>query len=51
MNLILFNNTEFSVQGSQVSGFLPRRDERAVHLLKVLHKDIGSSFDAGIPGG
>jgi RsmE family RNA methyltransferase len=27
---------------------LPRRDERTIHLLKVLHKKPGDTFDAGI---
>jgi len=30
---------------------LPRRDPRTIHLLKVLHKKTGDSFDAGILGG
>ena len=30
---------------------LPRRDERTIHLLKVLRKKTGDSFDAGILGG
>jgi len=30
---------------------LPRRDERTIHLLKVLHKKTGDVFDAGILGG
>jgi len=30
---------------------LPRRDERTVHLLKVLHKKAGDVFEAGILGG
>jgi RsmE family RNA methyltransferase len=30
---------------------LPLRDIRAIHLLKVLHKKPGDSFDAGILGG
>jgi 16S rRNA U1498 N3-methylase RsmE len=30
---------------------LPRRDERTIHLLKVLHKKTGDSFEAGILGG
>ena len=31
--------------------YLSRRDERTVHLLKVLHKKCGDSFEAGILGG
>ncbi len=30
---------------------LPKNDERAQHLVKVLHKKAGDSFDAGIIGG
>jgi len=30
---------------------LSRRDERTVHLLKVLHKKTGDTFEAGILGG
>lgn len=30
---------------------LPRRDERTLHLLKVLHKKPGDTFNAGILGG
>ncbi len=30
---------------------LPRRDERTIHLLKVLHKKAGDEFEAGILGG
>jgi RsmE family RNA methyltransferase len=30
---------------------LHRRDDRTVHLLKVLHKKTGDAFDAGILGG
>jgi len=30
---------------------LPRRDERTIHLLKVLHKKAGDVFEAGILGG
>lgn len=42
MNIILFEQGEL---------FLPRRDERALHLLKVLRKNKGDSFDAGVIGG
>ena len=44
MNIILFEPHE-------VGKPLPRRDERAIHLLKVLHKKNGDSFEAGILGG
>jgi RsmE family RNA methyltransferase len=44
MNLILF-------EADEAGKPLPRRDERAIHLLKVLHKTVGDTFDAGILGG
>jgi RsmE family RNA methyltransferase len=44
MNIILFETHELERP-------LPRRDERTVHLLKVLRKKTGDSFDAGLLGG
>jgi RsmE family RNA methyltransferase len=44
MNLILFEEHE-------AGKILPRRDGRTVHLLKVLHKKPGDSFEAGVLGG
>jgi RsmE family RNA methyltransferase len=44
VNLILFEEHELGKT-------LSRRDERTVHLLKVLHKKAGDSFEAGILGG
>jgi RsmE family RNA methyltransferase len=44
VNIILFNPSE-------IGKHLPRRDERTIHLLKVLHKKAGDSFEAGIIGG
>jgi RsmE family RNA methyltransferase len=44
MNLILFEEYELGKS-------LSRRDERTVHLLKVLRKKPGDSFEAGILGG
>jgi RsmE family RNA methyltransferase len=38
-------------EGKPVLAFLPRRDERATHLLKVLHKKQGDNFTAGVLGG
>jgi RsmE family RNA methyltransferase len=65
MNLILFNHSELNTTESRIkdphadlSGrpdsvqfFLPRRDERAIHLYNVLHKKPGDTFEAGILGG
>ena len=44
MNIILFDPVE-------VGKPLARRDERTIHLIKVLHKKPGDTFDAGILGG
>jgi RsmE family RNA methyltransferase len=44
VNIILFDSSE---AGKPLS----RRDERTLHLLKVLHKKPGDTFDAGIIGG
>jgi RsmE family RNA methyltransferase len=44
MNIILF-------ESSEVGKPLLRRDERTIHLLKVLHKKPGDTFDAGIIDG
>ena len=44
VNLILFENHELGKA-------LPRRDERTIHLLKVLHKKAGDFFEAGILDG
>ncbi|NLJ09038.1 MAG: RsmE family RNA methyltransferase [Treponema sp.] len=44
MNLILFREDETGKP-------LPKRDERTIHLIKVLHKRMGDSFDAGLLNG
>lgn len=44
MNIILFEEYELGKN-------LSRRDERTIHLLKVLHKKAGDDFEAGILGG
>jgi RsmE family RNA methyltransferase len=44
VNIILFEPSELGKP-------LSRRDERAVHLLKVLHKKAGDTFEAGVLGG
>jgi len=44
VNIILFEEHELGHS-------LPRRDERTIHLLKVLHKKPGDGFEAGIIGG
>jgi RsmE family RNA methyltransferase len=44
VNLILFQEPDLSAP-------VPKRDERVVHLVKVLRKGVGDSFDAGLLGG
>ena len=44
MNIILFDPAEIGKP-------LARRDERSLHLLKVLHKKCGDCFEAGVLGG
>lgn len=44
MNLLLFEPAELSAP-------LPRRDPRAVHLLEVLRRQPGDTFDAGLVNG
>lgn len=44
MNIILFSPQELNQT-------LPLRDERSSHILKILHKNVGDSFDAGIIDG
>ena len=44
MNLILFTSGE-------IARPLPREDRRAVHLLRVLRRRVGDSFDAGLVNG
>ena len=44
MNLILFEPTETVAP-------LPRRDPRAAHLLEVLRRRVGDTFDAGLVNG
>ena len=44
MNICLFSKEEISQP-------LPIRDERAQHIIKVLHKKTGDTFTAGIIGG
>ena len=43
MNIILFEEHE-------LGHILSRRDERTIHLLKILHKKLGDDFEAGILG-
>jgi RsmE family RNA methyltransferase len=44
VNLILF-------EAHEAGKALPRRDERTIHLLKVLHKKAGDTFEAGMLDG
>ncbi|MDR2552137.1 MAG: 16S rRNA (uracil(1498)-N(3))-methyltransferase [Treponema sp.] len=53
MNLFLFEAGELYAgeHGAFSGGTLCRRDERAEHLIKVLHKKPRCPFDAGVLGG
>ncbi|MBK1880662.1 RsmE family RNA methyltransferase [Pelagicoccus mobilis] len=44
MNIVLFEESE-------VGGILPVGDERAVHVLKVLRRQVGDYFDVGLING
>ena len=44
MNICLFEESELGKP-------LAKHDERTQHIIKVLHKKEGDSFDAGIIGG
>ena len=44
MNICLFTESEIALP-------LPKHDERTQHIVKVLHKGVGDTFDAGIIGG
>ncbi|MCR5400208.1 MAG: RsmE family RNA methyltransferase [Treponema sp.] len=44
MNICLFSRDE-------INKALPKKDERAQHILKILHKNKGDSFSAGIING
>jgi RsmE family RNA methyltransferase len=44
VNILLFEPAETAAP-------LPRRDPRAVHLLDVLHRRVGDTFDAGLVNG
>jgi RsmE family RNA methyltransferase len=59
VNIILFEENEIDNGVSPLSPpilppmllILAKRDPRAIHLVKVLHKKEGCSFDAGVIGG
>lgn len=44
MNICLFTPEE-------IKNPLAKKDERAQHIVKILHKKAGDTFDAGIIGG
>ena len=44
MNLILFESAEIDVP-------LPRSDTRAEHIIKILRRQIGDTFDVGLVDG
>ena len=43
MNIVLFTHDD--------NNFFPQNDERTKHILKVLHKKMGETFEAGIENG
>ncbi|GHU22433.1 ribosomal RNA small subunit methyltransferase E [Spirochaetia bacterium] len=45
MNIVLFESSEITGTGQVV---LAKRDPRGIHLIKVLHKKAGDSFEAGV---
>ena len=58
MNIILLNrkadNAANGAAFEYMPGadfYLPKRDERAIHLIKTLRKTVGGSFEAGVFGG
>ncbi len=54
MNIVLFSEKEILAgkdSAGKCSVHLPLKDERTQHILKVLHKVPGDSFDAGLVGG
>lgn len=51
MNICLFESNEISKSEDTFIGKLQKKDERAQHIIKVLHKTVGGTFDAGIIGG
>lgn len=42
MNIVLFE------EGEVEAGYLPNEDERVAHVRKVLRRDVGDTFDAGV---
>ena len=44
MNIVLFSETEINQP-------LSLKDERGKHIIKVLHKKVGETFEAGIING
>jgi RsmE family RNA methyltransferase len=52
VNIILFNPGEFPAPASvRASLMLPRADPRAMHIIDVLHRKPGDTFDAGLVDG
>ncbi len=52
MNICLFEISELNSADNKIyTGTLSKKDERAQHIIKVLHKTVGDSFSAGIIGG
>ena len=48
MNIVLFSDNDIQPEGDF---FIPIRDERAKHIIKILHKDVSDTLEAGIIDG
>ncbi len=52
MNICLFEAKELTqTDENSFTGCLKKKDERAQHIVKILHKTAGGTFSAGIIGG
>ena len=49
MNICLFRKEDFS-KDDFTHGVLSLKDERAKHIIKILHKNVGDEFSAGVIG-
>ncbi len=49
MNICLFRKEDFS-KDDFAHGVLSLKDERAKHIIKILHKNVGDEFSAGVIG-
>jgi RsmE family RNA methyltransferase len=49
MNIVLFSEND--KDSLNLDYFFSQQDDRAKHILKILHKQVGETFDAGIENG